>query len=89
MAQAQLNTTQFYLTEEGISGLLYQLEKGQITCVLNEQHALIVKRKKYCTSIVLKTGSRYFRLSPDFFERRCDLKLSVKLIIAFLEGNTF
>lgn len=45
MAQAQLNTTQFYLTEEGISGLLYQLEKGQITCVLNEQHALIVKRK--------------------------------------------
>ena len=88
MTQAQLHAAQFCLTDEGILGLIYQINKGEITCLLNEQQCLTVKKTKHSTSVILKEGQKRFKISMDVFETLCDLKQSVQFLASFLDGNT-
>lgn len=87
MAQAQLNAAHFSLTENGICCLSYQFNRKQITCCLDENQSVIIRRSNHSTDIILKIGQKRITLPLDLFETLCDLKISIKLLSSFLEGN--
>ena len=91
MTQAQLDVLKYKLNTlgDGFATVNWKQNDDSIDCSLNEKHRIVVKKgKKTCITILLYTGKKYISLPLDVFETVCDLKVSVELLAAFLEGHT-
>ena len=87
MAQAQLEAVHFSLNDSEISCVYFQHNKREVTCLIDETVSLVVKKTKESTTVFLKDGNKRLKLSPDSFERLCELQHNVKLLISFIQGN--
>ena len=87
MAQALLDLVDFHLSREQHKLIHYQLREMWITCHLNSNVALVIERKKNKTVISMKSRSNTIKLTPGTFERICDYKPSVVLLVSYMEAQ--
>ena len=91
MAQAQLKFSEEtikYLQNEGFNSVQWSPVLNHIECKIDVKHTLILRKKteKNCF-VILRKGSSQVKLSVETFKSLCDLKESVRLLHAFLEGH--
>ena len=90
MAQAQLVFTEetlSYLKDYGLTSVQWSPISKQITCQLDDQYTLIVKTKRNKSFVCLRKGASSIRLNISQFLSLCNLKESILLLSAFLEGQ--
>ena len=88
MAQAQLLFTEetlSYLKEYGFKTVKWCPISRQITCQLDDQYTLIVKRKRNKSFVCLRKGASSKRLNISQFLSLCNLRESILSLSTFLE----
>ena len=79
MTQKQLDV--FSLEE--FSSVLW--EPNQVTCQLQKPFSLAVKRYQNKVYVLLRSGRKFIRLSPDVFDTICHAHLSIAYLVSHVE----
>lgn len=64
-----------------------QWERNQVICHLDERFALVVKRYNNEVYILLRSGTKCFKLPAAIFEKMCNAQLTVTYLKQCLENS--
>ena len=83
MTQRQLDLLQYRLDDfKNITFL-----ENEVVCEINERFALIVRRHRHSSQVLLKGGKRRLNLPADIFDSICNAQISILFLRQFMEND--
>lgn len=64
-----------------------QWEPNQVTCQLRKRFSLVVKRYQNEVYVLLRSGSKFIKLSCDIFDSICHAQLSIAYLAQHLDKD--